>query len=93
MKDNESIIGELLQLKDDIAQQKHLIQAELRDEWNSLKKKTKALEPQLSGTLLSLVKRNRENEEHHFIGSDGELIQLLNEFKQFQQKLMANKVA
>ena len=92
MKDNESLIGELLALKDDIAQHKHLITDDMRDEWNCLKRKTKALEPQLSGTLLSLVKKNDANDEHHFQGSDAEIKALLNEFKLFQHRVSLRRM-
>ncbi len=92
MKDNESLIGELLALKDDIAQHKHLITDDMRDEWNELKRKTKALEPNLSGTLLSLVKQNDLNKTHHFIGSDGEIKALLEEFKQFNHRVSLRRM-
>lgn len=87
MKENEVLIGELLALKDDIAQHKHLITEDMRDEWNELKRKTKALEPQLSGTLLSLVKKTNSNNPHHFVGSDTEIKHLLEEFKRFQHRV------
>ena len=87
MKDNESLIGELLALKDDIAQHKHLITDDMHDQWDELKRKTKAIEPQLSGTLLSLVKKNQFNDTHHFKGSDAEIKALLAEFKQFKHRV------
>lgn len=92
MKDNESLIGELLALKDDIAQHKHLITDDMCDEWNCLKRKTKALEPKLSGTLLSLVKKNDANDEHPFQGSDAEIKALLNEFKLFQHRVSLRRM-
>lgn len=92
MKDNESLIGELLALKDDIAQHKHLITDDMRDEWNNLKRKTKALEPQLSGTLLSLVKKNDANDDHHFEGSDAEIRALLKEFRQFEHRVSLRRM-
>ena len=93
MKNNEVAIGELLHLKDEIAQNKHLIGPELRGQWELLKRKTKALEPQLSGTLLSLVKKSEASNRHHFVGSDSEINQLLNDFKQLRTQIYTNSSA
>lgn len=81
MQDNESLIGELLQLKDKIAKSKHLIPPQMKSKWEELKYKTKALEPRLAGTLLSLVKRSEVIDHNHFYDTDAEIKRLIEEFK------------
>lgn len=88
MTENEALIGELLQLKDDIAQYKEHIRPEWRSEWETLKTRVKALEPNLSGTLLTLVKRKQEIPECQ-VSTDEELHRLLLAFGDFRQKVWA----
>ena len=91
MQENEALIGELLKIKDDIAKRKHLIPANQKAVWESLKYQTRALEPRLAGTLLSLVKRSSVIDHNQFYDTDAEILKLIDGFKQLQLSMQATK--
>ena len=88
MQDNESLISEMLTLKDEIALNKHKLTYDMKSQWEDLKKKTKALEPKLSGTLLSLAKKTEKNNFIQYDGSATDIAQLVEEFRQFRQRML-----
>lgn len=88
--ENDSHIGQLLALKDEVAASKHLIPSNMKSKWDLLKYKTRALEPRLAGTLLSLVKRNEVIGQHGYFDTDKEIDKLIVEFKSLMQTMGLN---
>jgi hypothetical protein len=91
MQENEALIGELLKLKDEIAKKKHLIPTNKKSKWEDLKYQTRALEPRLAGTLLSLVKRSAVIDHNQFYDTDKEIKKLIQGFKQLKMDLLPEK--
>ncbi len=91
MQENEALIGELLKIKDDIAKRKHLIPPHKKARWEELKYQTRALEPRLAGTLLSLVKRSSVIDHNQFYDTDTEIQKLIDGFKQLQQSMQVKQ--
>lgn len=86
MTSNSSLIDELIQLKDELALQTHLMTMELKDEWQALESKVSKLESKFEQSLVSLAAQMGKAEETFFVGDEAEIKGLVEEFQDLKKR-------
>lgn len=81
-----ALMQDMVQLKDELALQAHLMTMELKDEWEALYKKATDLELNLKHTMETFTEEVAKAEEHFFVGNEKELKQLVDEFRDLKDK-------
>ena len=81
-----NLFQDLVQIKDELALQAHLMNMEIKDEWHALENKIFKLESEMKHSLETVVEQLGKSEEHFFVGEDKEIEQLLKEFKDLKNR-------
>ncbi len=87
----ESVLKELLHIKDEMALQAHLLEMDLKDDWHALEKKLAHLESKLEHDLVTLSKKVGHAEEEYFVGDEQEIESLLSQFRDLKDKAGSGK--
>lgn len=82
----KSVINELLHIKDELHLQAHLLEMDLKDEWDELCHKMYALEQKLEHDLVNFAEKIGHAEETYHVGTEEEIAALLEEFKDLKKK-------
>lgn len=86
MSEHKTLWETLLYWRDEASLQAHLMNLELREEWQSLETSFRALEQKFEHLLLQKAEDIGQQEEQYFVGSTDEIKQLVEEFKTLSRK-------
>lgn len=81
-----ALMQDMVQLKDELALQAHLMTMELNDEWETLQKRATELELKLKHSLETFTEEVAKAEENFFVGDENELNRLVDEFRDLKDK-------
>ena len=87
MHSMKDLLTELATLNDTLHVRAHLFGLELKDDWHSLQVKVEALETKLEHKLVDVVEKLGHAESHFYIDSDEDLEALVDEFRDFKDKV------
>lgn len=80
------LMQDLLQIKDELALQAHLMTMELNEQWQTLQHKAIQLETNIKHKLETLTEKAAKAEEHFFVGDENELKTLIDKFKDLKNQ-------
>ena len=80
------MLEELISLKQTLSLQAHLLQMDLKDQWEVALAKLDALEDKLEYSLVDTAAKLGKAEENFFVGDEDEISQLVQELKQIKSK-------
>ncbi|MCC2605863.1 hypothetical protein [Planctobacterium marinum] len=82
----ESVIKELLHIKQELSLRINMLEMEAQQQWQTLLRKLSVLEDELEHDLVTLAEKLGHYEEERFVGNEQEIENLLNEFRALHSK-------
>ena len=86
MSSFETTIREIVRVKDEISLKAHLLEMDLKSEWEVLVHKVTKLETEFEHDLLTLAQKIGHSEEEFFVGDEQQIESLLSEFRDLRKK-------